>query len=275
MRKGRTRQAGWLTAAALLCVLATACSPIRDPSAKPASLEVVKWYRQQKNIYRVAHGDTLYSVAFAFGIDFRELAHINHVKAPYPLKPGQYLRLPNHKVTVAAADVEVLPEPVIHVHKASPRHTPNPRPHHRHLAYQHGQHIAHATKQGRWLWPLRHGHIARPFGLHHKPRSSGIDIRAKQGAAVRAAAAGVVVYSGTGICGYGNLLILKNSDSVLSAYAYNRRLLVKVGDHVKRGQHIADVGKSPDGRSVLHFEVRRAGRPVNPLRYLSVYNRLV
>ncbi|MFK3616329.1 murein hydrolase activator EnvC family protein, partial [Coxiella burnetii] len=89
------------------------------------------------------------------------------------------------------------------------------------------------------------------------------------GEAVRAASDGVVVYSGAGIRGYGNLIIVKHTNTYLSAYAFNKRILVKEGSRVRAGQKIAEMGRTNSGRVMLHFEIRRNGQPVNPLRYLS------
>jgi lipoprotein NlpD len=96
----------------------------------------------------------------------------------------------------------------------------------------------------------------------------GVDIVGEKGQPVKAAAAGAVVYSGSGLLGYGRLIIVKHSDTFLSAYAYNEQLLVAEGDQVSAGQQIATMGTDNDGRSVLHFEIRKDGKPVNPLDHL-------
>ncbi len=100
--------------------------------------------------------------------------------------------------------------------------------------------------------------------------SKGIDIAGKTGQVVRAAAGGRVVYSGGGMLHYGNLIIIKHNDALLSAYAHNRRLHVREGAEVTAGQQIADMGQKTDGDTVLHFQIRQDGRPVDPLRYLPV-----
>jgi lipoprotein NlpD len=101
-----------------------------------------------------------------------------------------------------------------------------------------------------------------------KAGKKGVDIGGKPGEPVYAAAAGDVVYSGNGLIGYGNLVIIKHDDTFLSAYAYNRKLLVKEGDRVKAGTKIAEMGQVAKGESILHFEIRRDGNPINPLRFL-------
>jgi lipoprotein NlpD len=103
----------------------------------------------------------------------------------------------------------------------------------------------------------------------YSKKSKGIDIGDRVGTPIYASAPGKVVYAGNGLRGYGNLIIIKHNSQYLSAYAYNRRLLVREGDWVKKGQSIAEMGKAASGQAMLHFEIRRAGIPVNPLNLLS------
>ena len=119
---------------------------------------------------------------------------------------------------------------------------------------------------GRWQWPAK-GKVLREFSLQ-EGGNKGIDIAGNLGDPVRAVAPGKVVYSGSGLRGYGNLVIIKHSDNYLSAYAYNKRLLVKEGDGVKAGMQIGKMGQNDRGQVLLHFEIRRNGKPVNPLLYL-------
>ncbi len=107
------------------------------------------------------------------------------------------------------------------------------------------------------------------IGTFDGNRNKGIDIAGQPGDPVRAAAAGVVVYAGSGLRGYGNLLLIEHSDNLMTAYAHNRSLLVKDGERVSRGQTIAELGSSGTDRAKLHFEVRRNGSAVNPLPYLN------
>ena len=101
-----------------------------------------------------------------------------------------------------------------------------------------------------------------------KPTNTGINISGHYAQPVRAAASGIVVYSGAGVRGYGNLIILKHNDSYLSAYAYNDKLLVSLGERVRAGQKIASMGRNDAGKTLLHFEIRKNGRPVDPMRFL-------
>jgi lipoprotein NlpD len=111
------------------------------------------------------------------------------------------------------------------------------------------------------------GPILARFSANDATRT-GIKIGGHLGEAVHATEAGKVVYSGSGLIGYGQLIIIKHNDHYLSAYGHNAKLLVKEGDKVARGKHIADMGRSNDGKAMLHFEIRREGKPVNPLALL-------
>jgi len=115
-----------------------------------------------------------------------------------------------------------------------------------------------------WIWPVN-GRVIDKFD---EKRNKGIGIAGKEGDPVVASADGQVVYSGSGLRGYGNLVILKHNDDFISAYAHNRQILVKQGQMVKRGQRIAEVGRSDTTQPKLHFEIRRQGKPVDPLAYL-------
>ena len=126
------------------------------------------------------------------------------------------------------------------------------------------------TSRINWEWPLN-GALLQTFRATDRTRQ-GIRIGGRAGEPVRACADGIVVYSGGGLKGYGNLIIIKHTDQYLSAYGFNRSLLVKEGEHVTRGQTIAEVGQGPEGTHLLHFEVRRNGTAVDPLAYLPPRN---
>jgi len=117
-----------------------------------------------------------------------------------------------------------------------------------------------------WSWPTK-GPVIESFSLSGRI-NKGIDLAGKNGEPVFAAADGKVVYSGTGLVGYGNLIIIKHNETYLSAYAHNSRLLLKEGDKAKAGQKIAEIGSTGANRDKLHFEIRRDGKPVNPMKYL-------
>jgi lipoprotein NlpD len=124
---------------------------------------------------------------------------------------------------------------------------------------------APAPGESQWIWPAR-GRLLH--GFSEGPNPKGVAIAGDAGQPVFASASGKVVYSGSGLRGYGKLIIIKHSDTYLSVYAHNRALLVKEGERVARGQKIAEMGDSDSDRVALHFEIRRLGKPVDPLRYL-------
>lgn len=117
-----------------------------------------------------------------------------------------------------------------------------------------------------WRWPVD-GPVLREFQGPNAGKQ-GVTIGGDAGTRVRAAADGRVVYSGSGLRGYGRLVIVRHNQTYLTAYAYNQKLLVREGENVRAGQTVAHMGSTPEGRGGLHFELRRNGKPVNPLRYL-------
>ncbi|MHA7815534.1 MAG: peptidoglycan DD-metalloendopeptidase family protein [Pseudohaliea sp.] len=216
--------------------------------------------------YTVARGDTLYSIAFRFGLDYRRLAAGNAIAPPYTIYPGQELDLKARAATparkVASAQQRATtktktktPPPVTAKPATRPARPAAPRT---------TAGTASEAPVSSWRWPAA-GQVARGFSSTvHK----GIDIAGAKGDPVRATAAGRVVYAGAGIAGYGNLLIVRHNARYLSAYGHNDRLLVGEGEHVAAGQRIATRGSSGTDRVKLHFEIRRDGKPVDPLSLL-------
>lgn len=217
--------------------------------------------------YVVSAGDTLFSIAWRYGFNVKGLATANNLASPYTIYPGQALVLQEstRSIVVAAkptltpkkpsasASRTTVSKPTASVKPPVTKSIIRPAP------------VVLDSGEG-WRWPVT-GPLVRSFvatGQAHK----GIDIKGKMGEPVRASKAGVVVYSGSGLVGYGNLLILKHSDRYLSAYGHNRRLLVKEGDSVKAGAVIAELGDSGTDSPKVHFEVRIDGKPVDPLRLL-------
>lgn len=202
----------------------------------------------------VAPGETLYSIALKYDVDYEKLARANRLSSDYSIRPGQTLTLHLEGVE-SAPEVAKKTGGVVsgRSEKQSPRSASTKRP-------------PETSALISWHWPVS-GKVLDVFsgsdGLN-----KGIDIRGKLGEPVRAAADGDVVYSGSGLRGYGNLIIVKHSESYLSAYAHNRVLLVREGQSVKAGQAIAEVGFSGTNVAKLHFEIRFNGKPVDPLRYL-------
>lgn len=237
------------------------CAP--QPKFHPAP--VVNGWRLPaagRNAYIVQKHDTLYSIAWAFGMDYRDLAAVNHLKPPYKLNRGQKVYIAKPQIVKKASKSKIkapakssakptraLPQPSI-------KKTPIPK----------ASETVPQQKVASWLWPVS-GKIVGVFN-NTLGGNKGIDLTSRFGAPICASAAGRVVYSGAGIRSYGNLIIIKHNDDYLSAYAYNKRMLVHEGQMVKQGEKIAEMGKNDAGATRLHFEIRRSGKPVNPQFYL-------
>jgi lipoprotein NlpD len=217
------------------------------PSRTPSGRQAAPIEHDGRHV--VARGDTLYSIAFRYGQDYRDLARWNAIEEPYVILPGQSIRL---APPAAAKPGSTRP--------AQSRSAPKPA----REPPRAGAAAPLAQGPLQWRWPVS-GRVLRS----NSPTSKkGVDIAGRKGESIIAAAPGVVVYSGSGLLGYGQLIIIKHSDTYLSAYAYNERLLVREGDRVADGQAIATMGLGNDGRPVLHFQIRKDGKPVNPLDYL-------
>lgn len=212
--------------------------------------------------YRVRRGDTLYSIALRHDVDYRSLARWNDIGPNYLIHVGDVLRLTPPGGSPA-------PRPTSGTARAPSTDTPPGRG--SSSAGDTGDERETSSRTptvgpgvGSWRWPVE-GDIARRFA---PPDSKGIDIVAAAGTPVRAAAGGRVVYSGSALKGYGELVIVKHDETYLTAYGYNRRRLAEEGDRVSAGDTIAEVGVGPAQKPMLHFEIRRAGKPVDPLRLL-------
>lgn len=200
----------------------------------------------------VRKNDTLYSIASKHRVAVAQLIRANGLKPPYRIYPGQQLRLsPASPGQTARGDTgRSVKAPVRQTDKTVSAKKP------------------HAVRKTRltWQWPVR-GRVIKRFNSRRLD-AKGIDIRVRHGRDVRAAASGKVVYSGNGLISYGNLVIVKHNDTYLSAYANNHKLLVREGETVKQGQVIAELPQSRSQKPVLHFEIRKKGKPVDPLHYL-------
>ena len=223
-------------------------------------------------IYAVRRGDTLYSIAFRYGLDWRDVAGWNGIEAPYTIRPGQELRLsrppPRRRVASASPRPEPTPPgPPSDPETAAPPAPPQPetetRPSAPGPAATSGS--GRVVAGVRWRWPTS-GAVRQAFDPAATRR--GIAIGGREGQRVVAAAGGDVVYSGTGLIGYGELIIIKHSDTMLSAYGHNRRRLVEEGVRLEAGQAIAEMGRNERDEEILHFEIRRDGQPVDPLGFL-------
>ena len=288
----------WLAGFLLLsaCTTYAVRAPVGDRSDGPG---------RTPTSHEVRRGDTLYSVAFLYGLSVQELAAWNTIHPPYTIYRGQQLRLrppqqapaqtakraqtarqtapgappasrpkprpgatpaarqasspaptvrSRPKTTQAASRPSPAPVSVAAVPRAappSPAVAPVPAASQRHVF---------------WSWPAE-GRLIRGYDANSTGKK-GIYIGGKDGQSVRAAAAGKVVYAGDGLSGYGRLIIIKHNNDFLSAYAHNRKLIAREGQWVKKGEVIAQMGRSGTDRTQLHFEIRKHGRPVDPLRYL-------
>ncbi len=222
--------------------------------------------------YRVRSGDTLYSIAWRAGQDFRSLAVWNGIRRPYTIYPGQRLRLGPPPKAKPKRRQRAEPRPgVTRTTRADkPKKTRTHRRNEASAAVEVKRKPAGKTQVSsarlRWQWPTK-GRLLQRFSSADRTRQ-GIKIGGRLGQAIHAAEAGTIVYSGSGLIGYGRLIIVKHNKNYLSAYGHNRKILVKEGDQVAKGERIAEMGKSSDGRPVLHFEIRRKGTPVDPVALL-------
>lgn len=187
--------------------------------------------------HTVRAGETLYSIARSYGLDYRQLAQLNDLGDGSMIRVGQRLLLPQSG----------------EVHVADPGFAATAR-------------AATVVPAPPWRWPTS-GRLYLRFGQSPKT-ASGIRIAGNVGQTIQAAASGEIVYAGSGLASYGQLLIIKHNESWLSAYGFNSALLVREGDIVAAGQNVAEMGQDLAGVAVLHFEIRRAGQPVDPLIYL-------
>lgn len=253
-------------------------------------------------VYVVQQGDTLYSIAFNYGFDYHELAELNGIKDPSVISVGQEIRLfPSSTATIgrpvavetkpiapsikeqpklvkyayseaALAQIDKVqaepakPAPVA-VAKAEPPKPEMPKPAAKPVAD--GKSAADDSEDEALEWSLpAKGKVIGEFS--ESANRKGIDIAGKRGQPVTASAPGKVVYSGSGLRGYGKLVIIKHNKTYLSAYAHNDQVLVKEGQTVTRGQKIAEMGNTDADQVKLHFEVRRFGKPVDPAKYLPL-----
>ena len=220
-----------------MTVLLVACA------GAPKSKGQYKWYT-------VKRGDTLFAIAGRYRLNYKKLALWNGIGKPYTIYPGQRLRLYRSRVRSHSRQrsASKYQKKTYTASRKSAKKRDN---------------VANSVG---WRWPVS-GKVIKTFSYAGSGKK-GIDIAGTPGQRVAAASAGRVVYSGSGLIGYGQLIIIKHNQTFLSAYAHNRKLLVKEGEFVKSGQKIAELGETGTDRPKLHFEIRRHGEPVDPLIYL-------
>ena len=202
----------------------------------------IRWDEAGGDQHVVRKGETLYSIAFRYGKNPDDIARWNRLGDGSLIYPGQVLRLTPGAGAAASATTSTRSAPA----KSLPKLPDQPAP--------------------AWVWPTS-GRIDVEFGGKPGP-GTGILINGEVGQPIAAAASGRVVYAGSGLIGYGQLIIIKHNESYLSAYGYTRSLLVEEGQSINQGQRIATMGEGPERKPRLHFEIRRNGEPVDPGQFL-------
>ncbi|OGT46285.1 MAG: hypothetical protein A3E83_09185 [Gammaproteobacteria bacterium RIFCSPHIGHO2_12_FULL_41_20] len=237
----------FIIAIAVILAGCTMDHTVYAPVTEVAGIEPIP----KNGMHKVVAGESLYEIAWRYGLDYRVLLQWNYLPPPYRVYVGEAIYL------------RPQPQRMVVTKKMVPSVKPTPRA------------VMVSTKRiknryydkeptgpvSQWGWPAR-GKVTR--------LSKGIDIAGEVGQPILAAANGKVVYAGNGLRAYGNLILIKHNNLYLSAYAYNRTLYVQEGGLVKKGQKIANMGNAAPNKAVLHFEIRRAGKSVNPLSYLPL-----
>ena len=257
----------WGFAALVLALMLPGCAnkgrlaPVEDPSIA-SNRSTARSLPPSENagkpgFYTVKPGDTLIRIGMDNGQSWRDILRWNKLDNPNLIETGQVLRVAPPQPDAVARPATPVASPPVAVASAPKPATSVPA-------------TASATADTAedvlsFHWPVR-GNVISGFD---ESKNKGIDIGGKAGDPVVAAADGRVVYAGAGLRGYGNLIILKHNNTYLTAYAHNQSLLVKEDQVIKRGQKIAEMGSSDADQVKLHFEVRRQGKPVDPVKYLS------
>lgn len=284
-----------LLMAAVLCGCASRQSaPVieRAPGAQAPAAPPVRAADPRPETYTVKRGETLYGIALDHGLDYRELAEWNGISNLNLIRVGDVLRLrapaaatvtsegaAQVKPVTSAGALESRPlgagpeaastakkpdaATIARIEPRPPEPEPKPKPD-APLPGPRPEAQGDDDEKVDWSWPVRGTIVARFVD----PASKGVDISAKFGDPVLASAPGRVVYSGSGLRGYGKLIIIKHNPTYLSAYAHNNQILVKEGQSVAKGQKIGEVGSTDTDAPKLHFEIRRLGKPVDPLKFL-------
>ncbi len=229
--------------------------------------------KHRSGVYHtVKKGQTLYTISRVYEVDETYLARINGIADPTQLRSGEKIYIPGATqlkpvpITVKPTPKPIPQKPQVVVAQKKPEATPKP-------AVKKGTPKPRQTKtykkppasKGRFIWPVK-GKVVKKFG---NGNSKGLEIAVDNGTPVSSAAAGKVIYSGSGITGYGNLVIVRHDDSFFTVYGYNQRNLVEAGAFVSKGEKIAYSGKPPSGgANRIYFEIRYGKKPVNPITYL-------
>ncbi|TAJ76783.1 MAG: LysM peptidoglycan-binding domain-containing protein [Gallionellaceae bacterium] len=229
-------------------------------------------------VYVVQKGDTMYSIAFVHGADYRDVAELNGIDNPSAIQIGQQLRIPVSGATRIAESKSSLPPVTASSGGMKTQPKAGKIPYSEKALVQaekmqgEQKEVAAATDADdeedlEWGMPSS-GKVIADFS--ESANRKGVDIAGKRGQPVVASAPGKVVYSGSGLRGYGKLVIIKHNKAFLSAYAHNDQVLVKEGQSVSKGQKIGEMGNTDADQVKLHFEIRKFGKPVDPAQYLPL-----
>ena len=296
---------GSITLAAILSACGTTGvqAPVVERQPSPRSTAASEARDRDPALYTVRRGDTLLRIALEHGQNYRDLVAWNNIGDPNDIKVDQVLRVlpPTGDAGSAQTSAVVMPA-ITEVRPAAPAVPKKSGPRGEKRAYSDATLAelrsdagvvetppaapaatparpaaagslavapaaaaqANGDEKLSWMWPSE----GKVIGTFDEGKNKGVDIAGKAGQQVVAAGAGKVMYAGSGIRGYGNLVIVKHSNSLLSAYAHNRSILVKEGQSVNKGQAIAEMGDSDADRVKLHFEIRQQGKPVDPSKFL-------
>jgi len=274
-----------------LLTLLAACSSREEPAPVSSLDDIRNYYKKHPQgeanaRYTVQAGDTLYSIAFRAGLDYRQLAELNQIPPPYRIYVGQTLHFVNVKLIPVRGErsksVDKAPNKALNNDAKSTNGPSSTTAVNKAIApanqtgYGREQTVkenansvsdAVASTKVIWRWPVAGPILASFSNAEHG--NKGLDIGGKPGTPIQAAAAGEVVYAGNALRGYGNLIIIRHNDDYLSAYAHNSKLFVKERDTVVSGQKIAEMGSTDASSTRLHFEIRFRGKSVDPKRYLK------
>lgn len=211
-----------------------------------------KYSLSNAKYHKVIKGDTLYAIAWKAGVDYKTLARWNGLSSPYVIYPGQTIRLKPSSTSKYKSKSKSKIKSRKSAKKTATTASKSS--------------TSKASSSLLWEWPTQ-GQLLSSFKAGDSIRT-GIKIGGNKGQKIYAAESGQVAYVGGGLIGYGQLIIIKHNNKYLSAYGHNSRLLVKEGQVVKKGKHIANMGSANSGKSMLHFEVRKFGKPVDPMALL-------
>ncbi len=254
------------------CMSSPSYIPVQSRTEAPIKVRTSSYGAYNGTTHTVQRGENLYSISMAYHLNFLELAHKNNLSSPYTIHPGQVLRIGTTK-HIASSEVVTRTKTVT---KEPTKKTVVSTSHQSQTVVKSAsntkQTITNSSVSGAvgnnspWQWPAS-GKLLAQFS-HSGSSYKGIAIAGDIGESVVATASGEVVYSGAGLAGYGNLIIIRHDSRYLSAYAHNQTLLVSEGDTVRAGQQIAELGSTGTNEPKLHFEIRQNGKPVDPLLFL-------